>query len=121
MGLSFHQLRAANIARLPQFKNAHGRPAHSRDDGRDWDRAAWLEAMVGEVGEYANVSKKYRRGDITHPQFLDFAKKELPDIMIYLDLLAHNLGIDLGKAVVAKFNEVSKRVGSDVYLFEDKE
>jgi hypothetical protein len=36
---------------------------------------------------------------------------EIADVVTYLDLLAHVLGVDLGRAAVAKFNEVSERVG----------
>lgn len=116
--LTFADLRAANLARLPEFRNSHGAPAHSRADGSDWDRAAWLEALVGEVGEYANKSKKYRRGDIAHIEFMAEAKSELADIQCYLDLLAHSLGVDLAEATLQKFNEVSKRVGSSVFMSE---
>lgn len=114
--LTFDDLRRANIARLPEFRNAHGVPAHAKEDGSDWDRAAWLEALVGEIGEYANFSKKFRRGDITEEEFLTHARKEIADAQIYLDLLAFNLGIDLGNATEKKFNEVSDRVGSTVRL-----
>lgn len=118
--LTFPDLRLANLARLPQFRNAHGAPAHSKADGSDWDRAAWLEALVGEVGEYANKSKKYRRGDISHVEFMAEARSELADIQTYLDLLAHSLGIDLAAATIDKFNEVSKRVGADVFILADR-
>jgi len=114
--LTLGDLRRANLARLPQFKNAHGAPAHAVADGSDWDRAAWLEAMVGEVGEYANFSKKFRRGDITRAEFERHARREIADIQTYLDLLAHALGFNLAKCLEEKFNEVSARVGSDVYL-----
>jgi hypothetical protein len=36
---------------------------------------------------------------------------ELADVLTYLDLLAAALGVDLGRAAVEKFNEVSVRVG----------
>lgn len=114
--LTFDDLRRANIERLPQFRNKHGVFAHTKRDGSDWDRAAWLEALVGEVGEYANKSKKYRRGDISHREFMAEAKSELADIQTYLDLLAHSLGIDLAQATIDKFNVVSYRVRSDVRL-----
>ena len=114
--LTFDALRAANIARLPQFKNSKGEPAHTEPDGSDWSPAQWLQAMVGEVGEYANFRKKFERGDISAYEFNYAARKELADIQIYLDLLAFNLDIDLGQATVEKFNEVSVRVGSDVFL-----
>lgn len=115
-GLTFNTLRGGNIARLPQFKNRKGGQAHSKPDGSDWSPAQWLQAMVGELGEYANVRKKFERGDITAQEFRELATKELADVQIYLDLLAYQLGIDLGQATMDKFNEVSERVGSNVYI-----
>lgn len=116
MALTFSMLRVANRARLPQFKNKHGEPAHAKSDGSDWSPAQWLQAMMGELGEYANFRKKFERGDITQEKFKYEATKELADVQIYLDLLAYQLGIDLEQAVINKFNEVSKRVGSNVTL-----
>jgi NTP pyrophosphatase (non-canonical NTP hydrolase) len=75
-----------------------------------------LEAVTGELGEYANMSKKLRRGDLTEEEFKQAASKELADVVTYLDILAMQLGIDLGEAVRSKFNEVSRRVGADVFL-----
>lgn len=118
-GLSFNTLRGANIARLPEFKNKHGEPAHSEPDGSDWSPAQWLQAVVGEVGEYANLRKKFERGDISEVEFKFESAKELADIQIYLDILAFRLGINLGEAVKAKFNEVSRRVGSKVFIGDD--
>lgn len=120
-GLTFAQLREANRLRLPLFKNKHGQPAHSTPDGSDWSDAQWLQALVGEVGEYANLRKKYDRGDIDLTTFTAEAGKELADIQTYLDILAFRLGIDLGQATIDKFNEVSKRVGCDVWLGSTKE
>ncbi len=121
-GLSFDALRTANIARLPQFKNKHGDLAHAKTegsysiDGSDWSPAQWLQAVVGEIGEYANLRKKYERGDVDAATFKVEAGKELADVVIYLDILAKQLGIDLGDATISKFNEVSVRVGADVFL-----
>lgn len=115
-GLTFRALRGANVARLPQFRNAKGAAAHLKEDGSDWTPAQWLQAVVGELGEYANKRKKYERGDISHEEFWTEAWKELADVVIYLDLLALQLNIDLGVAVMDKFNEVSERVGSSVRL-----
>jgi NTP pyrophosphatase (non-canonical NTP hydrolase) len=114
--LTFDKLRSANLRRLSQFKNSLGEPAHGKADGSDWDRAAWLEAVVGEIGEYANFSKKFRRGDISYNEFMLNARKELADVQIYLDLLAYQLGIDLGAATRAKFNETSAKIGVKVKL-----
>ena len=130
MKLNFETLRAANKIRLPQFKNSHGEPAHSKPDGSDWTPSDWFEALAGEVGEYANWHKKFKRGDITFEEFSVHAQKELADIATYLDLLAQRCldlpgapnpnGVDLGRAVTEKFNEISRRVDADVFIFEDK-
>ena len=114
--LTFDALRTANIMRLPLFKNAKGETAHAKVDGSDWSPAQWLQAAVGELGEYANVRKKYERGDIDAHTFKALAAKELADLQIYLDILAYQLGIDLGAATERKFNEVSDRVGCGVKL-----
>lgn len=119
MSLSFRTLRTANIARLSEFKNAKGELAHSSPDGSDWSPAQWLQALVGEVGEYANLRKKYERGDFDKATFVEAASKELADIQIYLDLLAYQLGIDLAEAVTQKFNEVTLRAGCTVYIKGD--
>lgn len=125
-GLTFDVLREANIARLPTFKNRHGEPAHSKADGSDWTPSDWFEATLGELGELANLHKKFRRGDITAEEFKVHAEKELADVQIYLDILAlrildvpgspHPTGVDLGLATINKFNEVSRRVKSPVWI-----
>lgn len=114
--LSFKQLRDANIQRLAVFKNSKGEPAHSEPDGSDWSDAEWLQAVVGELGEYANVRKKLQRGDYTREEAKPMMAKELADVQIYLDILAFRLGIDLGEATRAKFNEVSDRIGCDIKI-----
>lgn len=116
MSISFDQLRRANMARLPQFKNSLGARSHLMPDGSDWSPAQWLQALVGELGEYANKRKKFERGDIDFDEFMTEACKELADVQIYLDLLAFRLQINLGIATLEKFNEVSRRIGVDVFL-----
>lgn len=130
MKLTFDTLRDANKARLPQFKNKHGGLAHSKKDGSEWSPAEWLQAVIGELGEYANNRKKYERGDLSSVEFATEAAKELADVQTYLDILArrcldspngvaHPDGVDLGKATIEKFNEVSARVGSNVFIDSD--
>lgn len=128
-GLKFSVLRGANLARLPQFKNKHGNLAHTKPDGSDWNPAQWLQALVGELGEYANIRKKFERGDLTFMEFYIEASKELADVQTYLDILAlrcldtvdrvHPTGIDLGQATIEKFNQVSFRVESPVHIDQD--
>lgn len=118
-GLTFDALRLANYARLPTFRNKHGQLAHDKADGSDWSPAQWLQAVVGELGEYANIRKKFERGDLNQEEFSREAAKELADVQIYLDILAMQVGVNLGSATLSKFNEVSRRVGSPVFINED--
>lgn len=120
-GLSFRTLRAANLQRLPQFRDAKGNLAHSDPRGRDWSPAEWMQATVGELGELANLMKKIRRGDmsIEDPAVAQEVAHEIADVAIYLDILADQFDIDLGRAIIDKFNIVSDRVGAAVYIGHD--
>lgn len=117
MQLTFDQLRRANTARLPQFKNSKGHPAHSEPDGSDWCLAQWCNAVCGELGEAANIIKKVYRGDLSLDEARESLAKEFADIVTYLDILAMRAGIDLAQATATKFNEVSVRVGSTIRIF----
>lgn len=114
--LDFATLRAANLHRLPLFKNSKGRPAHSKPDGSDWSRPEWCNAVLGELGELANLLKKVQRGDMTMDEARPAIGKELADVQTYLDILAYQCQVNLGAATVAKFNEVSDRVGCGVKI-----
>jgi NTP pyrophosphatase (non-canonical NTP hydrolase) len=114
--LTFDLLRQANTTRLPTFKNSKGEPAHSESDGSDWSLAEWSNAVLGELGEAANLIKKIQRGDISLEEARKDLGREFADVTVYLDILAFRAGVDLGEAVIAKFNEVSIRVGSPVRL-----
>lgn len=118
-GLTFNSLRGANKARLPQFKNRRGEPAHSQPDGSDWTLSAWCNAVTGELGELANLIKKIERGDMTLDEARGQVADELADVATYLAILAFRCGVDLGRATIDKFNRVSQRVGSDVRLDAD--
>jgi NTP pyrophosphatase (non-canonical NTP hydrolase) len=115
-GLTFNTLRGGNLARLPEFKNANGQLVHKDDSGSDWSLNDWMTAVTGEVGEAANILKKIRRGDFTIEEVKSELEMELSDIIIYLDILASQLGIDLSEAVMKTFNRKSTQVGSKVYL-----
>ena len=118
-GLTFNALRGANRARLPQFKNGKGEPAHSKPDGSDWCLAQWCNAVTGELGEAANLIKKIERGDMSLDEARIELGKEFADIVTYLDILSDQAGVDLGQATIDKFNEISERVGSTVRLDAD--
>jgi len=83
----------------------------------EWSLSDWGVALAGEVGEACNVVKKIRRNDFgTRGEGRDLLADELADVFCYLDHLAARAGIDLGAAVVRKFNEVSDKRGSTVKL-----
>jgi NTP pyrophosphatase (non-canonical NTP hydrolase) len=125
--LTFAELRKANSLRLPQFKNAEGGLAHSEPDGSDWTPADWMVAVVGEVGEAANIMKKIRRGDfgevgsVSYCSAINRLEKEFADIVTYMDLMAYQFRVDLGRAIEMKFNEVSGRVNSTICLVNGKQ
>lgn len=109
--LTFNELRNANTERCEQVFH----PINA------WTPTDWACAMAGEAGEVCNAVKKLRRhADGTNtakdPQSPEKCKeiiaKEIADTVIYLDLLASRLGIDLGAAVCKKFNEVSRRMSA---------
>lgn len=118
-GLTFNALREANLMRLPEFKNAKGETAHSESDGSDWCLAQWSNAVLGELGEAANIIKKVERGDFTLEEARERLADEFADVVTYLDILAYRAGVDLGQATMKKFNDVSQRVGSRVWVDAD--
>lgn len=137
--LTFAALREANTRRLPLFKGNAGQPAHSKDDGSDWSLNDWIVAVTGELGELANLAKKLRRGDFTLDTPIDrpkdrgalgfgphgtismtygqWMREEVADIIIYLDILAKQIGaVDLGQLVRKVFNKKSDEIRVDVKL-----
>ena len=118
-GLTFNTLRGGNTARLSEFKNNKGETVPAKADGSDWSLNDWMTACVGELGEAANVLKKVRRGDLTLDEARTRLIMEFADVVIYLDIMAKNAGIDLGAAVMDTFNAKSVQVGSRVRLAAD--
>lgn len=116
--LSFSTLRKANLERLPHFKNAKGKKAHS-PDGSDWCLAQWSNAVLGELGEAANLIKKIERGDFELAEVREELGKEFADAVIYLDILAFRAGIDLGQATTSKWNLVSKKIDFPIRIEGD--
>lgn len=100
--MQFDELRQANVRRCEDVFH----PLES------WSPTDWACALAGEAGETCNAVKKLMRGDGS----IEAIAAELADTVIYADLLAARLGVDLGAAVRAKFNAVSEKLGSDVRL-----
>lgn len=102
--LDFARLRDANVPRCEQA--FHGVDA--------WSLERWALAMIGEAGEVCNAVKKIIRNDGSGS--VPALAQEIADVVIYADLLAARAGIDLGEAVRAKFNQVSRARGSAILL-----
>jgi NTP pyrophosphatase (non-canonical NTP hydrolase) len=70
--------------------------------------------LAGEVGEACNVLKKLERARLGLRGSLatkeDLAA-ELADVVICVDLIAMDIGIDLDAAIQVKFNATSKKYG----------
>ena len=83
-----------------------------------WSLSDWMTAVVGELGEAANVLKKLNRvrngitGNAETPEQLrQMFADELADAYIYLDLLSQAAGVDLPAAINAKFDRTSAKIG----------
>jgi len=108
--LTFDQLHEANVPRCKKWHPPTSLP---------WSAADWSNALCGEAGELANVIKKIRRhetgaanvGDPSLDELAKMAAAELADVVIYADLLADYLGVDLGEAIKQKFNKTSVKFG----------
>lgn len=99
--MKFSDLREANITRQKEWP------------GNDQADIAFRGLEVaGEFGEVAEALKKYLRGTRgikgSTADLQDVAN-EMADAIIALDLLADQMGIDLGAAVTRKFNATSKK------------
>lgn len=89
-------------------------------DLNSWSGPDWLTALVGEIGEAANLMKKLNRirdGIPGNKEGEDEEtlrcrlRKEFADAYIYLDLLMQSYGVDAEKAVTEKFIETSRAIG----------
>lgn len=84
----------------------------------DWSLSDWMTALVGEVGEAANIVKKlnrYRDGiagnSEAEAELNAKLVRELADAYVYLDLFFQRIGADMGEAVRDVFNAKSKQIG----------
>lgn len=108
MTITFEEFRSANVARCLKW---HPKGLES------WSSSDWMTAVVGELGELASLLKmrnRERDGIMPGNKFSPTDKQiadEIADVFTCLDLLAATLGVDLGCAVIEKFNEVSARFG----------
>ncbi len=112
--LTFAWLRQQNLARCNEsFRNIDS-----------WTPTDWACAVAGECGELCNLVKKMLRlsshnewvakpEDRRQEDLLRRAAEEMADLVIYVDLLAARLRIDLGPEIQQKFNRTSEEQHSD--------
>jgi len=78
--------------------------------------------LGGEVGEVLNACKKLVRhrngmvGGVDESDSIEAITDELADVIICVDLIAMELGINLSVAVVNKFNKTSWKMGLQTRL-----
>ena len=78
--------------------------------------------LAGEVGEVCNAVKKLSRtrlgivGGKSEAESIEHLREELADVVICAGRVAGVLGINLGDAVVIKFNRTSEKNGLETRL-----
>lgn len=90
-----------------------------KDAEEQWAPSDWVVALLGELGEAANILKKIRRvesgtrGEFDPPieQLWEMLAEELADTYLYFDLFCQHVGVFLPNALVKKFNETSVKYG----------
>ncbi|MCH2177834.1 MAG: MazG-like family protein [Mariniblastus sp.] len=99
--ITFESLREANHQRHQEWANGNDLPLSFRG-----------VELAGEVGEACNELKKLERtrlGLVGGKTDLTGLQEELADVLICVDLIAMDLGIDLASAVQDKFNATSEK------------
>lgn len=84
-----------------------------RDWGRFHDPKSVILALVGEVGELAELFQwlpaEEAQNLAEHEPLRTRASEEMADVLLYLVLLADVLGIDLAAAAHAKMDDSERR------------
>lgn len=122
--------RPPQLEQLRRANSERARLWHERDGIAEWNVADWSNAAAGEMGEVCGAAKDLRALETATDQSLvsrhlvDACRSrlsdEIADTIIYLDLLAESQGIDLWDALVAKFDDVSRRFGFTQTLHTDE-
>jgi NTP pyrophosphatase (non-canonical NTP hydrolase) len=108
--LTFDTLRQANRTRQQEWPG-----------NEEADLPFRALEFADEAGEVAGAVKKLlraRRGIHGSEKTLEDVADEIGDAMVSLDLLADELGIDIGAATARKFNKTSEKYGLGTRLPE---
>ncbi len=83
-----------------------------------WSTSDWITAILGELGEAANIVKKLNRcrdgvpgNNVTEIDLRNSLRKECGDVFVYLDLLCQSLGFFIADAAVEVFDAKSQQLG----------
>lgn len=116
--MTFEEFSEANRARC-ESSQGFNHPLHG------WSTSDWMTALMGEVGEAANVVKKlnrYRDGvpgnKVSEAELRAMLRRELGDVFVYLDLTAQSLGFSIAAAALEVFNAKSAEIGYPTTLSE---
>ena len=108
---TFEQFSARNLQRC-EAPNGFNHKLES------WSLSDWFTALMGELGEAANVAKKLNRvrdgirgNKETEAELRAKLRGELADCYIYLDLLSQAAGFKIGEAVLETFDAKSRQIG----------
>jgi NTP pyrophosphatase (non-canonical NTP hydrolase) len=111
MPMTFGEFSQANRERC-EHPHGFNHPLSS------WSTSDWFLAMMGELGEAANVAKKLNRvrdgivGNKEMPEVLRAKlRRELGDTFVYLDLTCQALGFSIADAAMEVFNAKSAEIG----------
>ncbi len=87
-----------------------------------WSVSDWFTALLGELGEAANVAKKLNRvrdgipgNKETEAELKKKLERELADAFIYFDLLCQRCRVDLPAAVLDTFFRKSLEIGYESF------
>lgn len=114
--LSFENLHKTNVARCSTA---------FQEDVKDWTLGDWGNALAGETGEACNLIKKTRRVlqigsmDINDAVVKRAIGHELADVVIYVDLISEEIGVNLAEMIIEKFNLVSEKRNTTIRLKQD--
>jgi NTP pyrophosphatase (non-canonical NTP hydrolase) len=106
--MDLHKLRIANLNRSAEW-----------NQGKELSLAFRGNEMAGECGEACNVIKKLERAALGmrgSRATVDDLASELADVLICVDLIAMECGIDLRLALERTFNSTSDKHRLETYL-----
>jgi dCTP diphosphatase len=101
------------VSELEVLRDRMRQFAEDRDWGKFHDPKSVVLALVGEVGELAELFQWLPAADVrglaASEPLRTRAGEEMADVLLYLVLLADVLGIDLGAAAHSKMSDSERR------------